>query len=121
MQRQFTLAADRATGVLPNASLLGSPGGYYVDSNQTMEYNALQVSLRKRFSNRYSYEVGYSLGKGIATQGGDIASYYIATITNTQDFLNPEADRSPTDNDIRHRLNTTLSTSCPTSTVDTAC
>jgi hypothetical protein len=108
LQRQFTLAIDRTTGVLPNAALLGAPGGYYVDSGQTMTYNALQTSLRKRFSNHYSYEVAYALGKGLATQGGDIAAYYIASIGNTQDFWNPESDRGPTDNDIRHRLNTTL-------------
>jgi hypothetical protein len=114
LQRQFTLAIDRTTGILPNAALLGNPGGYYVDDNQTMTYNALQTSFRKRFSNHYSYEVTYALGKGDATQGGDIAAYYIASIGNTQDFLNPEADRAPTDNDIRHRLNATLIYELPT-------
>ena len=51
----------------------GKTGGYYVDSSQTMEYNGLQTSLRKRFSNRYSWEVNYTLGKSEATQGGDLA------------------------------------------------
>ena len=62
LQRQFTQAFDRNTGVRPNPAL-GAPGGYYVDSGQTMDYNGLQTSLRKRFSNRYSWDVNYTFGK----------------------------------------------------------
>ena len=111
LQRQFTQAFDRQTGVRPNPSL-GAPGGYYVDSSQTMEYNGLQTSLRKRFSNRYSWDVNYTLGKTTATQGGDLSAYYIATsgigaasFDVNQDFFNPEYDRGPGSNDVRHRLN----------------
>jgi hypothetical protein len=107
LQRFFAQAFDRQTGARPNPSL-GSPGGYYVDSSQTMEYNGLQTSLRKRFSNSYSFDINYTLGKGIATQGGDLAAYYVASIGNTQDFWNPEFDRGPADNDVRHRLTTTF-------------
>ena len=49
--------------------------------------------------------MNYTLGKGMATQGGDLASYYLAAIGNTQDFWDPEFDRGPSDNDIRHRVN----------------
>ena len=101
------LAFDRQTGARPNP-LLGAPGGYYVDSNQTLIYNGLQTSLRKRFSDRYSFDVNYTLGKGIATQGGDLAAYYLASVGNTQDFWDPEFDRGPSDNDIRHRANATF-------------
>jgi hypothetical protein len=103
LQDMFALADDRNTGLLPNPSL-GAPGGYYVTSTQTMNYNALQASFRKRFSNHYSYNVDYALAKGLATQGGDLAAYYLAAVGNTQNFLNPEADRAPVDNDVRHRL-----------------
>ena len=68
MQRQFTQAFDRQTGVRPNPSL-GAPGGYYVDNSQTMVYNGLQTSLRKRFSNRYSWDLNYTFAKSEATQG----------------------------------------------------
>jgi len=107
LQRQFTLAFDRQTGARPNP-LLGAPGGYYVDSNQTLIYNGLQTSVRKRFSGNYSFDVNYTLGKGVATQGGDLAAYYLASIGNTQDFWDPEFDRGPADNDIRHRVNGTF-------------
>jgi Carboxypeptidase regulatory-like domain/TonB dependent receptor/TonB-dependent Receptor Plug Domain len=104
LQRQFTQAFDRQTGVRPNPAI-GAPGGYYVDSSQTMVYNGLQTSLRKRLSGRYSWEVNYTLGKSVATQGGDLSAYYIASFENNQDFWNPEFDRGPASNDVRHRLN----------------
>jgi hypothetical protein len=104
LQRQFTQAFDRETGVRPNPAL-GAPGGYYIDSSQTMVYNGLQTSLRKRFSDRYSWDVNYTLGKSVATQGGDLSAYYIASFENNQDFFNPEFDRGPASNDIRHRFN----------------
>jgi len=104
LQRQLTQAFDRQTGARPNP-LLGAPGGYYVDSSQTMQYNGLQTSLRKRMLDRYSWDVNYTLAKSIATQGGDLSAYYIASFDNNQDFWDPEYDRGPASNDVRHRLN----------------
>lgn len=103
-QRLFSLAVDRQTGARPNPAL-GAPGGYYVDNSQTSEYNALQSSFRKRFSNHYSFDAHYTLSKGTATQGGDVGAYYQGDFEDfTQDFYNPEADRGPTVSDARHRF-----------------
>jgi outer membrane receptor protein involved in Fe transport len=113
LQRQFTQAIDRVTGARPNPAL-GAPGGYYVDSSQTMESNTLQTSVRKRFSNRYSWEVNYTVGKSVATQGGDLSAYYISSFENNQDFWDPEFDRGPASNDVRHRLNTSFIYELPT-------
>jgi hypothetical protein len=107
LHRSLPTAFDRQTGARPNPSL-GAPGGYYVDSSQTMVYNGLQTTFRKRFSNRYALDVNYTLAKAEATQGGDIAGYWIATINNTQDFWDPERDRGPANNDVRHRVNATV-------------
>ena len=104
LQRQFTQAFDRQTGVRPNPAI-GAPGGYYVDSSQTMVYNGLQTSLRRRFSDRYSWDVNYTLGKSESTQGGDLSVYYITSFNNIQDFWDPEFDYGPSTNEIRHRLN----------------
>jgi carboxypeptidase family protein/TonB-dependent receptor-like protein len=104
LQRQLTQAFDRQTGARPNPSL-GAPGGYYIDSSQTMEYNGLQTSLRKRMSQRYSWDVNYTLSRSTATQGGDLSAYYIASFDNNQDFWDPEFDRAPASNDARHRFN----------------
>jgi outer membrane receptor protein involved in Fe transport len=104
LQRMFALARDRVTGEMPNPQL-GAPGGYYVDDSQTMDYNALQAAFRKRFSSHYSFDLNYTLGKGVATQGGDLAVYSLSNVSNTQDFYDPELDRGPTVNDVRHRVN----------------
>jgi hypothetical protein len=104
LQRQFTQAFDRVTGLRPNPAL-GAPGGYYVDSTQTMVYDGLQASLRRRFSDRYSWDVNYTLSKSEATQGGDLSVYYISSFNNTQDFWDPELDYGPASNDRRHRFN----------------
>jgi hypothetical protein len=104
LQRQFTQAFDRQTGLRPNPAI-GAPGGYYVDSSQTLLYNGLQTSLRRRFSDRYSWDVNYTLGKSDATQGGDLSVYYITSFNAMQDFWNPELDYGPSTNDVRHRLN----------------
>jgi hypothetical protein len=103
LQRMFALARDRVTGQMPNPQL-GAPGGYYVDSSQTMEYNGLQTSVRKRFSSQWSFDANYTFSKGTATQGGDLAVYSLSTVNNTQDFWNPELDRGPVVNDLRHRV-----------------
>ena len=106
LQLQFAKAIDRVTGARPNPSL-GAPGGYYVTDDQTMVYNGMQISLSKRFSSTYSFDVNYTFGKGVATQGGDLASYITADIGNTQDFWDAEFDRGPTEDDVRHRLTAT--------------
>jgi hypothetical protein len=73
-----------------------------------MVYNGVQSSFTKRFSNRYSFDLNHTFGKGVATQGGDLASYITADIGNTQDFWDPELDRGPTEDDVRHRFTGTM-------------
>ena len=106
LQRWLSQVIDRQTGAKPQGWNIGSPGGYYVDSNQTMEYNALQTSVRQRLSHDLQFDVHYTVSNGSATQGGDLQAYYLAgsTINYTQDFFNPEADRGPIQGDSRHRL-----------------
>ena len=73
-----------------------------------MLYNGLQTSVRKRFANRYSWEVNYTLSKSEGTQGGDLSAYYITSFENNQDFWDPEYDRGPAVNDVLHRVNGTF-------------
>ena len=41
----------------------------------------------------------------VVSQGGDLSADYIASFENNQDFWDPEFDRGPASNDVRHRLN----------------
>ena len=49
LSRPLANAFDRQTGVRPNPAL-GTPSGVYLTSEQTMVYNALQTSVRRRFA-----------------------------------------------------------------------
>jgi len=105
LQRLLSMVIDRQSGARPAGWTLGSPGGYYVDSSQTMTYNGLQTSVRRRMANHVQFETNYTWAKGTATQGGDLQAYYLATdVANVQDFFNPEADRTVVNGDVRHRL-----------------
>ena len=111
LHRPLPQAFDRQTGARPQGWNLGSPGGFYVDSGQTMDYNGLQASVRKRLSSDFQFDFHYTLSKGTSTQGGDIQSYtYLrdnfAAVIYTQDFFNPgaEIDRGPSLGDARHRF-----------------
>jgi hypothetical protein len=106
LQRWLSQVFDRQTGAKPAGWNIGAPGGYYVDSRQTMDYNALQTSVRRRFAHNVQFDLHYTLSKGTATQGGDLQAYYLAgdTINYTQDFFNPEADRGPVVGEARHRV-----------------
>jgi len=104
MSRPLAQAFDRQTGLRPNPAL-GTPSGYYITSEQTMVYNALQTSVRKRFSHNLGMDFHYTLSKGWADQGGALSSSFVnADIFVTQDFFNPFIDREPLSQEARHRV-----------------
>jgi hypothetical protein len=104
LHRPFTQAFDRETGARPNPAL-GSPAGYYISSEETTVYNAMQLSLRKRYSNNLGFDAHYTLRKGWAIQGGTLASPFVnSEISNTQDFFDPFGDRSPLSQEPRHQV-----------------
>jgi hypothetical protein len=77
-----------------------------VDNTQNSDYNALQTSLRKRFSHNVTFEGHYTYGKGLGITGSDIGAYYGSDNdqVNIQDFDNPRADRGPNQGDSTHRF-----------------
>jgi hypothetical protein len=104
LHRPFTQAFDRATGVRPNPAL-GQISGYHVSSEQTMVYNALQTSLRRRFTNNLGFDIHYTLRKGWAEQGAGLSSNFVnGDIFLTQDFWDPGFDRSALSQEARHNV-----------------
>ncbi len=106
MSRFFQAAFDRATGALPNPAL-GLPSGYYIDSSQTLVYNAFEGNVRKRLSNNLEFSFHYTLGKGFGQQGGDLVGNFSGspgTWASTQDFYDPNLDRVPLSEEVRHRV-----------------
>jgi hypothetical protein len=104
MERPLAQAFDRQTGLRPNPAL-GTPSGYYVTSEQTMVYNAMQASVRRRFATGLGLDFHYTLSKGWADQGGALSSAFVnSDIYVTQDFFNPFIDREPLSQEARHRV-----------------
>ncbi len=100
----FAQAFDRQTGARPNP-LVATSSGYYVTSQQTMVYNALQASVRKRFANHLSLDFHYTLERGWSDQGGALGSNFVnGEIFVTQDFFHPFLDREPLAAEARHRV-----------------
>src|SRR5205814_7339025 len=84
---------------------LGTISGYYVSSEQTMVYNALQTSLRRRFTKSFGFDLHYTLRKGWAEQGGGLSSNFVnGDIFFTQDFWDPKFDRGPLSQEARHNM-----------------
>jgi hypothetical protein len=104
LHRPFTQAFDRETGLRPNPAL-GSPAGYYISSEEKTVYNAMQLSVRKRYSNNLGFDMHYTLRKGWAIQGGTLASPFVnSEISNSQDFFDPFVDRTPLSQEPRHQI-----------------
>jgi outer membrane receptor protein involved in Fe transport len=105
LSRPLSNAFDRATGARPNPAL-GAPGGIYLTSEQTMVYNALQTSIRRRYADGLALGAHYTYSRGYAEQGGSLASNFVnSDFFVTQDFFDPFYDRSPLSQEARHRLN----------------
>src|SRR4029077_691033 len=84
---------------------LGTPSGVYLTSEQTMVYNALQASVRRRFSGATALGVHYTYSRGYAEQGGSLASSFVNSDSFvTQDFFDPFFDRNPLSQEARSRV-----------------
>ena len=104
LSRPLSNAFDRQTGARPNPAL-GAPGGVYLTSEQTMVYNALQTSIRKRFVSRLGLGFHYTYSRGYAEQGGSLASNFVnSDFFVTQDFFDPFYDRNPLSQEARSRV-----------------
>ena len=104
LSRPLVQAFDRQTGVRPNPAL-GAPSGVYITSEQTMVYNALQSSVRRRFSDDIGLAFHYTYSRGFAEQGGSLASNFVnSDYFVTQDFFDPFFDRNPLSQEARHRV-----------------
>ena len=102
MHRRFNLPS-RETRERPNPLII--PGGpYFVDMGESVMNHSLQTSVRKRFSNRLSFDFHYTWGKTMAYTGGDVGVYYGTDATSgTQDFFNLAIERGSPSFDTTHR------------------
>ena len=106
-------AYDRVTGARPNPAV--NPGGWYITSDQTMEYNAFEGNARINRFHGMDLALHYTLSKGWSQQGANLVGNFNssigdATYNNTQDFFDPglDLDYSPLIGEVRHRVTGTV-------------
>jgi len=109
----FALAYDRVTGARPNPAI--TPGGWYITSGQTMNYNAFEGNARLNRFHGVDAALHYTLSKGWSQQGANLIGNFNSSIgdttyNNTQDFFNPflDVDYSPLIGEVRHRVTGTV-------------
>jgi outer membrane receptor protein involved in Fe transport len=104
--RNFALAFDRETGARPNPAV--TPGGWYITSTQTMQYDAFETTFRVNAMRGFDTNLHYTLSKGSAQQGGSLVGNFNSSLGGayfqTQDFFNPDIDIAPLSDESRHRL-----------------
>ena len=94
------------TGALTRSDAFGVLGQPYtqqvwvMENNGDADYNALDISLEKRYANKWSGRISYSLSKSIGTGNDQADKNLYQAGTN----LNLEAWRGPSNVDRRHIL-----------------
>ena len=115
----ITAIYDMDEGCSPACSIFG-PFAYFADQYDSLaalssighsDYHAMQLTLRKRFSSGYQFDVNYTLSrsKDLGSQverGGAFGNFsnggYTGFLLNSFD---PEAHYSYSDFDVRHQMN----------------
>src|SRR5262249_11588337 len=104
--RNFANAFDRQTGARPNPNI--NPGGWYVSSTQTLKYDAFEGSFRLNPTRGLGTNLHYTLPNGWEEEGGKLGGNFNRSVGDpyfqTQDFFNPDIDRSPLADEVRHRV-----------------
>jgi hypothetical protein len=101
---QLTVPNNFSTA--PFAKLVGTGGVLLVtESRATMNYNALQASLRQRASHGLEYTINYTYGRAFTNSAGN---YGVPSVNGSngafQDGYNSRADYGPAGQDVRHNL-----------------
>jgi len=88
---------DRLTGQRPVAGFSEFP---YFDSAESTRYNAMQTSLKRRFSSNLLFNLNYTWASNLSYGEGDIAN----SLGTPQDINNLASERGPTSWHVPHRL-----------------
>jgi outer membrane receptor protein involved in Fe transport len=89
---------DRITGQLPNPN---AGTARYVHNADSTSYYSWQTAVRKRFADRYGFNVYYTWGKALSYGKGDVGSGELDN-GQLQGFNELGNNRGPSDLDIKH-------------------
>lgn len=73
-----------------------------VVTDATSHYNALEVSLKKRFSQGLQFQISYTWSHNIDTASGPYATDSVSQPGTTENFFNLQQDKGPASIDRRH-------------------
>ena len=103
----FANAYDRETGARPNPAV--TPGGWYLTSGQTMQYNAFEGSFRVNRFHGLDLALHYTLSKGWSQQGANLVGNFNSSIGDTtynkhRTSSIPTSTSLPLIGEVRHRV-----------------
>jgi len=106
IQRELNPAVYTPTATLANIDSRRIYAPYFAgidsyESTATSSYQALQLSLNKRFSHGYTVLANYTYGKSLDISSTD-------ALANYQNTLNLRAEKGPSDYDVRQRFVTSF-------------
>lgn len=96
-----SLCPPSKIGTRPNTNFGSVP---LVVTDATSNYNAMEVSLKKRFSQGLQFQVSYTWSHNIDTASGPYASDTVSSPGTTENFFNLEQDKGPSNLDRRQVL-----------------
>jgi hypothetical protein len=84
---------------------------HVIGNNASSSYHAMQLQLKRRLTNRLQVLTSYTWSHSIDNLSNDLSP---ANIKRTPaEYLNPDADRGPSDFDVRHSLNSAVIAELP--------
>jgi hypothetical protein len=106
---QYLVNGDQTTAPFYNNTTLGIGANKLLitESRATMNYNALQATLRERVSHGLEFTANYTYGKAMTNSFGNYSVNVAGFSGAFQDYRNSHADYGPAGYDIRHNISGT--------------
>jgi len=106
---QYLVNGDQTTAPFFNNTNLGigSQKLLITESRASMNYNALQATLRERVSHGLEFTANYSYGKALTNSFGNYGVNVSGYSGAFQDYRNSHADYGPAGYDVKHNFSAT--------------
>jgi hypothetical protein len=106
---QYLVNGDETTAPYFNNTNLGIGAGKLLitESRASMNYNALQATLRERVSHGLEFTANYTYGKAMTNSFGNYGVNVAGYSGAFQDYRNSHADYGPAGYDVKHNISAT--------------
>jgi hypothetical protein len=104
---QWTVAGDPTSAPYYNNPNFGSGGLLVTESRATMNFNALESTLRERLNHGLEFTLNYTYGRSITNSLGNYGLDVNGFSGAFQNYYNSAADYGPSGYDIKHNISGT--------------